>query len=129
MILGPEELEQLDQRHNPLRRLGPYWKVSESEISACERAVWQRAHWSFRHAELPAYTMQYAGITSNGEERVFISGLCPQEWSWHVERFSAEELRFPGLGGFHSGECAFTAQCQPRTGVIYEFSFAPRGRR
>jgi len=129
MILSVDELQQIELRHNPLRRMQPWWDISQSDVSSCELAVWQRSHWSLAHDEVLSYTLQFAGITANGERRVFVSGLCPREWRKLVERYSEAERRFPGLGSFHSGRCAFTAQCDPRTGVVYSLSFASEGRR
>lgn len=129
IVLTSEDLEPLDRRGNPLYGLRPFWNLEPTDISACERALWQRTHWSVAHDELPAYALQFAGITVRGRQRVFVSGVCPREWEWMVDRYSEAELRFPRLASYHSGRCGFDAQCDPHSGIVYGFRFSSDLRR
>jgi hypothetical protein len=107
-----------------LRRDGlgasPYWDPTAEQLAACDHALWQRAHWSRFHDELPDYAVQYFGITKHDAPRVLMRGFCPR-W-WRDTEAQANLAKYP-VFGIGAGRCRFQALCAPESGSITSFAF------
>jgi hypothetical protein len=117
-----EAIESSSQKG--LRRDGlgasPYWDPAAEQVAQCDQALWQRAHWSRFHDELPDYAIQYFGITKHEKPRVLMRGFCPR--LWRGAEAQANLAKFP-VFGMGAGRCRFQALCAPESGSITSFTF------
>jgi hypothetical protein len=130
-IFSASQLESIEAASDgSLRRarLGtpPYRNPSSIDLARCHFALWQRAHWSSFHDELPTYAIQYFGVTRHGERRILMRGFC--EDFWNDERYRSELAHYP-IYGIGAGRCRFQALCAPKSASITSFSFDVSHRR